>query len=316
MSLVPRPLVTIAMPTYNRADGYLPEAIESALRQTYRPIEILISDNCSTDDTTERVRSYEDPRIRYVRHETNLGAQGNFEYCVDAARGDFFLMLHDDDRIDPDLVETCIDALDTTTKVGYVRTGNRLINGEGNVIRECANGAAGTTGVDALLAWMRCQNYWALSSTLYETAALRQIGGFPTSDFPHTFDCHATANIALHHGGIELEPPKACFRIHEGELSHKIAPKKWIDEWQRLHEAILSWAPTEADRAALRSQGREFFSMLCYQFATKVDGPLPRLAAHLSIYTRFRHIPPSARHTLAGWKHRLLPATSQQTVPS
>lgn len=310
------PLVTIAIPTYNRADGYLAEALESALAQTYDHLEILVSDNCSTDGTPDLVQSYDDPRIRYVRHETNLGAHGNFDYCVDAARGDFFLMLHDDDRIAPSLLETCVDALGTTTEVGYIRTGNRLIEGDGHVIREYPNGAAGTTGVEALQAWMRCQNYWALSSTLYETAALRRIGGFATTTFPLTFDCHATANIALHGGGIELEPTKACFRIHNGELSHKMAPEKWIAEWQRLFDTILSWAPTEADRETLRTEGRPFFSMLCYQFAAKVRGRLPRLAAHLSIYARFRHVPPSVRHTLAGWKSYASPFGREQKVRS
>lgn len=306
-----RPLVTIAMPTYNRADGYLAEALESALAQTYPSLEILISDNCSSDGTPDLVAAYDDPRIRYVRHDTNLGAQGNFDYCLEAARGDFFVMLHDDDRMDPDFVEVCVEALEGRTGVGYVRTGNRLLDGDGAVVRERPNGAAGKTGVDALLAWMRAENYWALSSTLYETAELRAIGGFPTDTFPLTFDCHATANLALRAGGIEIEAPKASFRIHDGELSHKMAPHQWMEEWRRLYAEIVSWAPSESDREALKAQGSEFFSMLNYQFASKVEGRISRLAAYADVGVRFRRLPPAVTHRLRSWRRSLLPSTNQ-----
>jgi len=313
MSPSSRPLVTIAMPTYNRADGYLAEALESALAQTYAPLEILVSDNCSTDDTTALVARYDDPRIRYVRHDTNLGAQGNFDFCLDAARGDFFVMLHDDDRMDPDLVEVCVNALAGRRGVGYVRTGNRLLDGDGSVRRERPNGAAGTAGVDALLAWMRAENYWALSSTLYETAELRTIGGFPTETFPLTFDCHATARLALRNGGIEIEAPKACFRIHDGELSHKMAPREWMREWHRLYLAILSWAPSEAARKALQAQGKEFFSSLSYQFASKVEGRAARMAAYAAVGLQFRRLPPVVTHRWRSWR-RSSSSTARQSV--
>ena len=59
------PLVTIAIPTYNRADAYLGEAIQSAINQTYPNLEIIISDNCSSDYTGLLVESFKDPRIQY-----------------------------------------------------------------------------------------------------------------------------------------------------------------------------------------------------------------------------------------------------------
>lgn len=49
-----QPLVTIAIPTYNRADGFLKQALQSAINQTYYYLEIIVSDNCSTD-TTETI---------------------------------------------------------------------------------------------------------------------------------------------------------------------------------------------------------------------------------------------------------------------
>lgn len=88
------PLVTIAIPTYNRANLYLTQAIESAINQTYPNLEIIISDNCSTDDTEMVIRSFKDPRIRYFRQEKNIGGNNNFNFCLKQARGEYFFIAH------------------------------------------------------------------------------------------------------------------------------------------------------------------------------------------------------------------------------
>jgi len=128
--------VTIAIPTYNRAGRFLRSAIECALAQTYPDLEILVADNCSTDATPDVVRSYPDPRIRYMRHSTNIGANSNFNACIEAASGAYFLLLPDDDVIDPDMVEACMAAAAGRTGLGVIRTGTRILDGSGRVLRE------------------------------------------------------------------------------------------------------------------------------------------------------------------------------------
>ena len=61
----PRPLVTIGIPTFNRADSYLPESLGSALGQDYPNLEVIVSDNGSSDGTEVFVKSLNDPRVRY-----------------------------------------------------------------------------------------------------------------------------------------------------------------------------------------------------------------------------------------------------------
>ena len=99
------PLITIAIPTYNRANGYFKEALKSALSQTYSNYEIIVSDNCSTDNTEELVKSYSDGRIIYYKHEKNIPANENFNFCLRKARGKYFLLLHDDDLIDKEIFD-------------------------------------------------------------------------------------------------------------------------------------------------------------------------------------------------------------------
>ena len=95
------PRVTVAIPTRNRA-GFLREAIESALAQSFADIEVLVCDNASADGTGEVVRSFQDPRLRYVRNDQDLGMVGNWNRCIELARGELIANLADDDLMLPD----------------------------------------------------------------------------------------------------------------------------------------------------------------------------------------------------------------------
>jgi glycosyltransferase involved in cell wall biosynthesis len=101
--------VSIGLPTFNRART-LRRAIDSALGQTHRNIELVISDNASTDGTQALCQEYadRDPRVRYVRSGINVGAVANFNATIAALRGEYATLLADDDWFDPDYVERCL----------------------------------------------------------------------------------------------------------------------------------------------------------------------------------------------------------------
>lgn len=103
------PLVTIGLPIYN-GGSLCSIAIESVLAQTYPNFELLISDNCSTDNTEEVCREYarRDSRVRYTKTERNLGAVGNFCRTVELARGEYFRWMAHDDSIHPDFIRECL----------------------------------------------------------------------------------------------------------------------------------------------------------------------------------------------------------------
>lgn len=113
-----QPLVTIGIPTYNRCDLLL-HSIESIQNQTYRRLEILISDNCSTDTTSDVVNALKntDARISYVRHPKPIPVWDNFSSPLNQAKGEYFMWLADDDFISPNYVERCVDFL--TNHPGY-----------------------------------------------------------------------------------------------------------------------------------------------------------------------------------------------------
>ena len=92
--------LTIAIPTYNRAQ-YLPTVLTSILKQKSDDIEILVVDNASTDGTYNYMMKILNlnPDIRYIRNQTNLGADGNFLKCYEVASGEYVMLLGSDDYL-------------------------------------------------------------------------------------------------------------------------------------------------------------------------------------------------------------------------
>lgn len=108
---VTRPLVSVGLPTYNRADT-LRHAIESILSQNYPNLELVISDNASTDGTQQMCEEYvrRDSRVVYHRQPDNRGAHENFERALAEAHGEFFMWLGDDDWLDQeDYILRCVE---------------------------------------------------------------------------------------------------------------------------------------------------------------------------------------------------------------
>lgn len=103
------PLVSVGIPTYNR--GHLiKRCIDSVLNQDYFNIEIVISDNGSTDETPVICRDFcaQYERIRYIRQPTNQGPSSNFKEVLQKSEGDFFMWLADDDWLGPSYISECI----------------------------------------------------------------------------------------------------------------------------------------------------------------------------------------------------------------
>jgi len=115
-------LVSILIPTYNRAN-LLKRAIESALKQSYDNIEIIVSDNCSTDDTKEVVSKFMDNRIRYFRNERNLGPILNWRLSLKIAKGYLSVILSDDDYfLDEQYIENVVKLFNRYHSVNLVIT--------------------------------------------------------------------------------------------------------------------------------------------------------------------------------------------------
>lgn len=104
-----KPLVTVGVTTYNRKD-LLKKNLDYIINQTYKNLEIVICDNHSEDGTEALCLEYaaKDPRIKYFRHDKNIGMTANGNFALTKIEGEFFTSVCDDDWISENFVEECI----------------------------------------------------------------------------------------------------------------------------------------------------------------------------------------------------------------
>jgi glycosyltransferase involved in cell wall biosynthesis len=125
--------ISVVLVTYNRA-ALLPATIESILNQTLRDFELLISDDCSPDNTQDVCREYlrRDNRVRYRRNSTRLQMPGNLNAGIADVRGDFIANLHDGDVYEPRLLERWHDALIRCPDAAFVFNAYRHLAADGS----------------------------------------------------------------------------------------------------------------------------------------------------------------------------------------
>lgn len=130
-------LVTIGMPAYN-GGRFLAKSLDSLLNQDYPNWELVISDDCSTDETESIGREYarRSTRIRYVRNKSNLGEMANFNFTLGQARGPYFMWAADHDMWDPTFISSCVAALETRPDAVLAYPQSLLIDEDGSTIEE------------------------------------------------------------------------------------------------------------------------------------------------------------------------------------
>lgn len=276
-------LVTIGIPTYNRADGFLRHALESVLSQTYQNLEIIVSDNCSRDNTEAVVKQYGDPRVKYIRHNVNIGPLGNSNFCLDQAKGEYFLQLHDDDAIDQDFIETCMKSERTSPNVGVIRTGVRVIDGNGDVLHTHRNIVAGSSLKDFFLAWFENKTSWYLCNTLFQTSGLQEGGGFHSKRH-HVSDGVAIVYMAHTFGRTDIEDVKASFRKHSEEITSSVSVKDWCLDYHALLEQMCAATNNDED---VKKKGAIFFSKMNYPRANTISSGTKRRLTFFEIYRKF-----------------------------
>ena len=124
-------MISVVIPAYNRA-GYLQDAVESVLNQTFQDFEIIVVDDSSTDNTKEVIAGYKD-RVRYIFQDNKKqGAARN--NGIMHAGGNYIAFLDSDDMWDPNHLEACFNALRHAPEAGLSFSGSYIIDEEGKII--------------------------------------------------------------------------------------------------------------------------------------------------------------------------------------
>jgi glycosyltransferase involved in cell wall biosynthesis len=124
------PLVSVGIPTYNRVEA-LNSSIDCFTNQTYKNIEIIISDNCSPDPMYYEIAKKNIQGVKFFRQDKNIGFKKNHDFVKQKANGKYFMWAHDDDVFPPDYIEVSVRHLEADP--GAVLVGprcDRYLNGK------------------------------------------------------------------------------------------------------------------------------------------------------------------------------------------
>jgi glycosyltransferase involved in cell wall biosynthesis len=218
------PLVSIGMPVYN-AQRYLREALDSLLAQDYANIELIISDNASSDETGAIAREYtaRDPRIRYQRAERNQGAVWNFNRVFGLAHGQYFMWAAFDDLRDRSYVRRCVELLERHPQAVLCCTEVQLIDEAGRVTppdpRMRIVHPRGRTRAERVRA-LASANFWVDVYGLIRSSAL---AGTRLAQPIWGFDVLLLLELCLRGEVAMVSEPLFSYRIFADKTQHDLA---------------------------------------------------------------------------------------------
>ncbi len=129
------PKVTVCMPNYNYGH-FIGQSIQSVLDQDFNDFELIIVDDCSTDNSDEVIRSFSDNRIKYHHNKTNIGRLKNINKCLQLSQGEYITILPSDGLYTPSSLIKRKEILDSNPSIGFVFSAGTIIDEAGKFIRD------------------------------------------------------------------------------------------------------------------------------------------------------------------------------------
>jgi len=221
-------LCTIAIPVFNR-ERLIGRCLESALAQQVTGLEILVIDNCSSDQTWSVVNHYSDPRLRLVRNDRNLGLFGNFNRCLELARGKYLRFLCSDDALTESCLEREIAAMDLHPTASILTTRGQAIDSSGKQLYKFAKlfpaGLYG--GSDAIAAALWLYAHYKYNPFNYPSGVLlRRECALRAGQFNTSMRMAADVEFflkTLEYGDLFVQTECGCLAIvHEEQASAKL----------------------------------------------------------------------------------------------
>ena len=171
------PIVSVVIPTHNRAH-LLWRAIRSVQRQTFPDLEIIVVDDCSSDNTSEVMRTLDARQTKYIRHTERRGGSAARNTGIETAKGEYIAFLDDDDEWLPDKLCRQISVFQRERGLGMVYSGYSEINDhDKRTVRVYHPRGSGCIYKDVL----RSNCIGTTSTAVLKTECLRTLGGFDVS---------------------------------------------------------------------------------------------------------------------------------------
>lgn len=243
--------VSVAIPTFNRLE-LLKRAVESAQSQSYEDLEIIISDNASTDGTQEYLQALTDPRIKVLLNAENLGMVANWGRALNSATGTYFLLLSDDDAFaDREAVAKVMKRFCEAggEKIGVVFS-DVILERVNRSTREVTSADKISYSAAELITRFYTNDVSVFPCATYmRTKDLLGIGGYQAFDAKLAVDACAWMTVAMTYGNVVRVPePLSLYRVHESLTSSP------VDVWSKDFDAVR----TVVSRFQVRLTPREY----------------------------------------------------------
>jgi len=224
------PLVSICIPSYN-CGAFIESTLNSVLQQTYRPLEVIITDDCSTDGTVGIIKGFSDPRIRLIQNDANLGVGFNWNKALSFATGTYIKLMGGDDLVYPECIHRQVQALEdpASSNVVLAVCNADVVNARGQtVLRRRSSFQTGQISGRRLI---RNSVRWGTNrigepvAGLFRRAILEKSGMFDPAN-PYMIDLAFWAELLKHGDAFLDETRLVAFRISVGSVSAKVGLKQ------------------------------------------------------------------------------------------
>ena len=268
-------LVSVCIPTYKGA-GTIGATIESVLAQTYPHFEIIVVDDRSPDSTLDVVRAFADPRIRVVVNDSNLGAEGNWNRCIQLARGAYYKLLPHDDLLAPGCLAEQVAVLDADhqARIAMVFGWRQVINGSGRVLVRRGLPGVRRGPVPGPELVRRCVRAGTNllgepGNALVRTSTARLLARYDARQ-PYMIDLDFWFRALLHGDGHYTDTHSASFRISKTAWSWTIGSHQYADYTGFIarSEAVRRFGVAAIDRTlgAARARLGMLLRLMFYRF--------------------------------------------------
>lgn len=246
-------MVSICIPAYNNEKD-IKGTLESLLKQTYKEIEIVVVDDASTDSTTALVESIKDDRIHLYRNEKNLGMAGNWNRCVELAKGEYIKLICADDRLVPESIETEVNAMQKDPAIVMTVNDSIMINRDGKKLgifgRYPKKGIQ--DGKKLARKSMIYNNYFGMPcAVMFRKSIFEKVGGFDAA-YRYILDFDLWMSMAPLGKVDVLKEKLNYFMLREDSNTGKVMTK----EKKAYYEEHVYLLRKNADRLAIGKAGQ------------------------------------------------------------
>ncbi|MBP0903725.1 glycosyltransferase family 2 protein [Mariniflexile gromovii] len=213
-------MFSIGIPAYKAKD--LKECIDSILIQTYNDFELIIVNDCSPDPIDDIVAKYDDARIQYHKNEKNFGALhvvDNWNKCLSFAKGEYFILMGDDDKMEPDYLEEFVNLIKTYASLDVWHCRSTIIDQFTKPLRLTPINPCYEDEYDYIINCLEGRREQFVSDFVYRTSALVNNGGYYKLPLGWASDYLTSFILSVNKGIAHTNKPVFNYRSHSVNIT-------------------------------------------------------------------------------------------------